>query len=154
LDTVLHVLSDEPVPPTRLQPGCPHDLETICLKCLHKEPQRCYATAEALADDLQRFLTDRPILARRTGSLERLRRWRRRNPVIAGMTAAVALLLILLTVDATVAAVWLHRGKVEAVENLERAVKAEDAGQEQLWHELVARARAGHFSGRASQRFD
>jgi WD40 repeat protein/tRNA A-37 threonylcarbamoyl transferase component Bud32 len=161
LDTVLQVISNEVVPPTRLQPGCPRDLETICLKCLHKESSKRYDTAEALADDLHRYLTDRPILARRTGALERLRRWRRRNPVVATMTAAVALLLLLLALGASAAAlVFNHqrntaeRNHVEAVENLSRALKAEDEGREQLWRALLARARAGRFSRRVGQRFD
>jgi serine/threonine protein kinase/WD40 repeat protein len=153
LDTIMQVLSEEPVAPMRLQSGCPRDLETICLKCLHKEPGKRYATAEDLADDLQRFLTDRPIRARRTSMLERLRRWRRRNPVMAGMMATVATLLVLLAAGASVAAVVFSRQHAEAVANLKRAVEAEEAGQEKLWQELVARARAGRFSQRIGQRF-
>ena len=63
LDTIMQVITDEPVPPSRLQPGLPADLETICLKCLQKEPHKRYASAEALADDLARFRADRPIVA-------------------------------------------------------------------------------------------
>ena len=64
-ETLMMVLSQDPVPPSRLQPRLPRDLETICLKCLAKEPSRRYASAEALADDLQRFLANRSILADR-----------------------------------------------------------------------------------------
>src|SRR5204863_4928883 len=64
LATVLQVLNNEPVPVTRLQPNVPPDLETICLKCLHKEPRRRYGSALELAEDLRRFLHDDPIRAR------------------------------------------------------------------------------------------
>jgi WD40 repeat protein len=153
LDTLMHVLSDEPVPPGRLQPGCPRDLETVCLKCLHKDPSRRYATAEALADDLQRFLTDRPVLARRTGAAERLRRWCRRNPLIAGMTAALALLLVVLAVGASVAALLLREERNDAVDSRDRAEKAERLRTEQLATSYLEQARARRYSRQAGQHF-
>lgn len=82
-DTVQMVVGSEPVAPRQLNPQAPRDLETICLKCLRKDPRQRYASALELADDLRRFLEDRPIQARPTGRVERLRRWRRRNPVLA-----------------------------------------------------------------------
>jgi serine/threonine-protein kinase len=89
LDTVLQVISDEAVPPTQLQSKVPRDLETICFKCLRKEPARRYESAAALADDLRRFAERRPIVARPVGRLERSAKWVRRNPVLAGAAALV-----------------------------------------------------------------
>jgi WD40 repeat protein/serine/threonine protein kinase len=99
LETALHVQRDEPVSPSRLRPRTPRDLQTICLKCLHKEPDRRYASAAALANDLRRYLNGRPIRARPTSALERAGRWCRRNPALAmacGMaTAAIAAVVVL-----------------------------------------------------------
>ena len=94
MQTLDQVRSGEVVLPSRLQPGLPRDLETICLKCLEKDPARRYASAEALARDLRRCLDHVPILARRTGPAGRLLRWYRRNPGSAGLAAAVFLLLV------------------------------------------------------------
>jgi serine/threonine-protein kinase len=91
-DTVLQVISQEPVPPSRLNAKVPRDLETICLKCLHKEPPRRYASAAALAEDLRRFLQDKAIAARPEGRLERLARGARRRPtLVVGLAAGVLL---------------------------------------------------------------
>jgi WD40 repeat protein/serine/threonine protein kinase len=89
VDTLLRVRHEEPVPPRRLQPRVPHDLDTICLKCLHKEPSQRYRDAEALADDLRRFLRHEPIRARPTPAWQRLRKWIRRSPAIAALTLLV-----------------------------------------------------------------
>ena len=78
------------VPPSRLVPGVPRDIETICLKCLQKEPAKRYETAQSLGDDLRRFLDGRPILARRISGVERAWRWCRRNRFLAGMTGIAA----------------------------------------------------------------
>jgi WD40 repeat protein/serine/threonine protein kinase len=78
-----------------IEPRIPRDLETILMKAIEKDPRRRYASAEALAGDLRRFLADEPILARRIGPLERLGRWARRNPLAAGLSAAVVLVTAL-----------------------------------------------------------
>jgi WD40 repeat protein/tRNA A-37 threonylcarbamoyl transferase component Bud32 len=91
LDTIMQLVSDEPVPPTQLQRTTPRDLETICLKCLQKEPGKRYMLARELADDLRRFLSSEPIRARRVGQAERVAKWVVRNPVVAALLAAVVL---------------------------------------------------------------
>jgi serine/threonine protein kinase len=87
------ILNEPPAAPKKLDPSVPEDLETIILKAMAKEPAERYHTAEDIAEDLRRFLADRPIVARRATLLEQLNRWRRRNPVVAALSAAVAALL-------------------------------------------------------------
>ncbi len=91
LDTVLQVVSDEPVPPRKLQSKTPRDLDTICLKCLQKAPGKRYATAAALAEDLRRFQAQEPIQARPVGRLERGVKWAKRRPAVASLLAALVL---------------------------------------------------------------
>jgi tetratricopeptide (TPR) repeat protein len=100
-ETERQVLHDEPVSPTRLNPKVPRDLETICLKCLVKEPGRRYAGAAALAADLRRYMEGRPIQARRVRVLEHAWRWCRRNPAMAGLAAAAFLALAIGTAVST-----------------------------------------------------
>jgi serine/threonine protein kinase len=88
LATVAQVLHNEPVSVTSLQPNVPRDLETICLKCLRKEPHKRYASALEMAEDIQRFLGDEPVRARPIMPVEKLWRWVRRHPLPAGLLAA------------------------------------------------------------------
>jgi eukaryotic-like serine/threonine-protein kinase len=104
-ETLWLVRTEEPVPPRRLQPKCPRDLETVCLKCLRKEPTKRYPSAQELADDLRRFLDDKPVRARPVGSLGRGRRWCRRNPALAAALAALAAVLV----AGLVAVLWQWR---------------------------------------------
>src|SRR5207247_5222390 len=134
------ITREEPLPPRKLDGRIPRDLETIVLKAVAKEPADRYLTAAALAEDLRRFLGDRPIQARRTRVLERLWRWRRRNPKVAALTAAVALLLVLIAAGSVVAAVLLERERDRVVREL-------------AWSEL-AQARSTRQSGQPGRRFD
>src|SRR5262245_36411299 len=93
LDTVLRVLSEEPVSPRRLNVAVPRDLETVCLKCLEKRPRNRYVTAGELADDLRRFLDDEPIRARPVTRVERAARWVKRHKAMVGAVLLLALCL-------------------------------------------------------------
>jgi serine/threonine protein kinase/WD40 repeat protein len=150
------VAREEPPRPRKIDPRIPRDLETIVLKAIAKEPARRYATAEAMAEDLRRFLADRPIHARRTSSLEKAWRWCRRNPVDAVLMGSVAALVLALTIGLSVA-LLLRKERNEALASLERAETAE-----QRWYEEhnraiasghLAAARASRWSGKVGQRF-
>jgi eukaryotic-like serine/threonine-protein kinase len=93
VETLAQVRMQEPTAPSRLQANVPLDLETICLKCLRKEPENRYASAAELADELVRYQQGEPILARPVGRLERAVKWVKRNPVVAGAAVAVILAL-------------------------------------------------------------
>jgi serine/threonine-protein kinase len=90
-ETTLQVIHQEPVPPSRLNARVPRDLETICLKCLQKDPRQRYPTAAELGADLERYLKHEPIQARPPGRLERCLRWVRRRPAVASLLAALVL---------------------------------------------------------------
>lgn len=100
-ETIRQIIYQEPVSPRQLNPAIDRDLETICLKCLQKEPARRYVSCEALAEDLQCYLTGRPILARPVTRIERTIRWCRRNPVLAsfiGLAASFAIATVVVFV--------------------------------------------------------
>jgi WD40 repeat protein/serine/threonine protein kinase len=105
LDTVLQVVSEEPVSVRQFQPQMPRDIETICHKCLQKEPKKRYGSALALAEDLRRFVAGEPVTARPVSRLERGWRWCRRNPVVTALTATVAFLLVSAAVGAAFVAI-------------------------------------------------
>jgi WD40 repeat protein len=97
LDTLVQVVSEQPAPPSLLSPQVPRDLVTICLKCLRKEPEKRYASAQALAEDLRRFQAGEPIVARPVGRLERVTKWARRRPAAAAL-ASVGIVTVLVLV--------------------------------------------------------
>ncbi|MBK9138780.1 MAG: protein kinase [Verrucomicrobia bacterium] len=113
-DTIEAVKTMDPVRPRLLRPGVPEELETICLKCLEKQPARRYQTVKEVAEDLGRFLADEPIRARPAGPIERVLKWRRRHPAIAALGAATALLLAAVAVISTVAAFRIEQARALA----------------------------------------
>jgi DNA-binding beta-propeller fold protein YncE/predicted Ser/Thr protein kinase len=148
LDTLLQVLEREPVAPRSIRPTIDRDLETICLKCLEKDPTRRYGSAEALAEELERWLRGEPILVRPAGRLERASKWVRRNKGLsAGLAAAVLALLV-----GTALATWQAVEARSAANNeatqrkiaegekkvAEDEKKAADAAREIALHRLYA----------------
>jgi serine/threonine protein kinase len=131
---------DEPIRPRRVDSHVPRDLETIVLKAMTREPARRYATAGKLAEDLRSFLANRPIRARQVSHLEQVWRWCRRNPVVASLSAAILLLLAVLTAVALVNSAILS--------------KALQAERVKLWESHRDRARALRMSRRPGQRIE
>jgi tetratricopeptide (TPR) repeat protein len=126
LQTLEQVRTREAVRPSSLEPRVPGDLETICLKCLEKEPGRRYPTAEALAEELRRFRAGEPILARPVGGVARLARWARRRPAQAGLVAMGLLLLVGAMAGVSVFAWQAEKGRREEgrrLAQLERVVE-------------------------------
>jgi serine/threonine protein kinase/WD40 repeat protein len=115
LDTLMQVLGDEPVPPRRLNPSVPPDIDTICLKCLQKEAKNRYPSAQELADELCRFLRNEPIRARPLGMLERCWRWCKRNPTIAAATSFTAAAALAALVVLSVSVVLVTKSRNNAV---------------------------------------
>jgi eukaryotic-like serine/threonine-protein kinase len=113
-----------PPPPCCVRPAIDRDLETICLKCLEKDPERRYASARALAEDLERWLADEPILARPVDWPERILRWRRRNPAIAGLSAALVGLALLAIAGLVIGLVRITREQL-AVKSALRVAQEE-----------------------------
>jgi WD40 repeat protein/serine/threonine protein kinase len=147
LDTLQQVACDEPVPPGRLQPKVPHDLETICLKCLAKAPAKRYGDALALAEDLQRFLRGEPIRARRTPLWERGLKWVRREPATAGLLLASVVAVLALVGALTTLAInarlaqerqtleQLNRDLEQAQQDLEQAQQSRE--RDHYFHRIL-----------------
>jgi eukaryotic-like serine/threonine-protein kinase len=155
------VLHENPPPPRKVERRLPRELETIVLKAIAKEPGQRYQSAGDFALDLQRFLRDEPIEARRASLRERGWLWCRRNPTVAALTTFVAVLLVLIAVGASAAALKLRAEGRIAVSLLERAreaervaVDSERLANRRLYDSLLAQARATRWSGQAGRRFD
>jgi WD40 repeat protein/serine/threonine protein kinase len=150
---IAQVLDDEPPRPRHVEPAVPRDLETIVLKATARDPAHRYQSAAELTDDLQRFLEDRPIKARRLGALARVWRWCRRKPALASLTAAVVLLVVAIGIGSPVA-LWRVRHEQEAtLRQLGRAEKAEKEAIDRLWDSNLAQARARRWSGQPGRHF-
>ena len=153
-DTLQEVVNTEPVSPRLLNPSVPPDLETLCLKCLEKEPARRYATGQALAEELGRFLNDEPIRAHPVTAAEKLWRWCRRKPALATSLSAVLVLLLIVVIGSPIAAYRINQArKAEATER-HRAETEASARRGQLYAaevNLAQEALAEANLGRARQ---
>jgi tetratricopeptide (TPR) repeat protein len=146
---LVQIVNDEPPSPRKLNNRVPRDLETICLKCLEKEPAKRYGTARDFADELSRFQSGAPIRARSIGRIERTWRWCKRNPRVAALSAAVLALLSATAVVSTVSA-WRiaaakqeeaeARKKADATAAREQAQRTRAEGAEQTAREEAERA--------------
>src|SRR5262249_13544365 len=117
LDTLEQVRNREPASPSSLNRQIPRDLETICLKCLRRQPEQRYSSAHELGTDLGRFLRGEPVAARPIGVVERLRKWARRRPAVAGLLAAIVLL--------AAAGLWLVQQRAQRHAELRHEVGAD-----------------------------
>jgi tRNA A-37 threonylcarbamoyl transferase component Bud32 len=139
LETLEQVCTQEPVPPREFNPAIDRDLETVCLKCLQKQPPKRYASAAELAEDLRRFQACESIRARPVGPVERAWRWCRRNPVVAGLLTAVAATLLLGAGLASALALWAlgerdraDQNATAATDEARKAWEAESQKDQQL----------------------
>jgi serine/threonine protein kinase/WD40 repeat protein len=151
---VQEVVHKEPVRPRRIDPRIPRDLETIVLKAMAKEPGRRYQSATALAEDLDRFLADRPIRARQASAWERGWRFCRRNPALAISSCLAIVLLMAVAIGSIVSTALLDAElKRTAVARTAEQSAKKDA-LDKLWRSNLSRAQAGRFSRRPGQRLD
>jgi len=150
--TLRLVTEVEAVSPRLLNPGVPRELETICTRCLEKDPRRRYASARELGEELGRFLRDEPIHARPIGPMARLARWCRRKPALAtAITVGLALLLVI-AIGSPIAAYRINAARNQEAILRARAEAAERASRQQLYTALLEQARATVQSGEMGQR--
>src|SRR5262249_50696085 len=147
LEPLEQVRNQEPVPPRRLQPKIPQDLETICLKCLQKEAGKRYASCKALAEDLRRFLAGEPIRARRVGPVERFGSWCRRNPRVALLSGFIVVLVCQMLITSILAGLRLTREREAIAETrkvagelLNQAISAISIGDSRHARDLLQQA--------------
>src|SRR5262249_17690825 len=144
-DTLDQVLNSQPLSPRLLQPALPRDLETICLKCLEKQPDKRYATAHELAEELNRFLQGEPIQARPVSAPERLWRWCQRKPTTTASLATIALLVLIVLIGSPIALIRINRERQRAEEagtKFERRAYASDMNLVQQMLEINDLGRA------------
>ncbi|MBI3414588.1 MAG: protein kinase [Verrucomicrobia bacterium] len=138
LEATIHAaLHVEPIAPRLLNASVPRDLETICLRCLEKEPAKRYASAQELADELGRLLRDEPIHARPVNAPEKVWRWCRRKPALAASLAAVSALLFIIGVGSPVALVRINEARRHAETRELDARRAQYASDMNLAHQAV-----------------
>ena len=147
-ETLRLLLNTDPVPPRLLNPTVPVDLQTICLKCLEKEPGKRYPDAGAVAAELGRFLEDQPILARPAGTAERCWRWCRRNPLIAGLSAAAVVILLLGFAGVLWQAQRANRAAAEAEIRREETRQQRDVAEGRLYAAQMKLVDAAYRAGR------
>jgi hypothetical protein len=156
-EVVQQVSGHEPVPPGRLQPGIPQDLQTITLTCLQKEPRRRYASARELADDLHRFLAQEPIRARPPSALYHLRQFARRHTGLVGGVLATGAALVLGLVGTILFAVAEARQRGQAEYNAQQALDEKREAQRQAYRARLAAAVAAlsaHDVANAARQLD
>ncbi len=127
---IYQVIHDEPQTPRKLNNRIPRDVETICVKCLSKEPSRRYPSAHDLGMDLDRFLRGEPIAARPVGQFERTARWVRRNKTVASLLAGIATALVIGTTVSTILAIRASHSATEAKQNAATAGKAKTEAEQ------------------------
>jgi WD40 repeat protein/tetratricopeptide (TPR) repeat protein len=153
LQLIRQVENDTPVPPREIERNIPRDLETIVLKALAKSPEDRFSTAKEMADELRRFVENRPIRSRPIPMYQRLWRWCKRDPGLAGASLTAAALVVVLAVVSSLAA-WNYRTQLKKVKASQAYAVAEyKKGQEKLFQAHYDRAQAQRFSRREGQRF-